>query len=265
MLSIIVNALGTCQHGGMDATRVTEGADGASPVLRSARERARAEITREILQVARRRLATDGTAGLHLRAITRDLGMVSSALYRYFPSRDALLTRLIVDAYDSLGATVERDEAAVDRADVAGRFGAVCRAVRVWALDHPNEYALIYGSPVPGYAAPTDTIGPASRVSLALVHILADAASSGRLPPPSTGTSVSPNAHGALGPVRPVFPPELPDRLVITGLMVWTGIFGTVSFEVFGQLHNVVGDAPGQRQAFFDECIGGWSAQLGLA
>jgi AcrR family transcriptional regulator len=248
----------------MDAVDVPEQANEVRPVSRTARERARAEITAEILELARHHLATDGAAGLRLRAIARELGMVSSALYRYFPSRDALLTHLIVDAYDSLGAAVEEEEAATERGNVAGRFAAVCRAVRGWAFDHPNEYALIYGSPVPGYAAPADTIGPASRVSLVLVAILADAAAAGRLSPP-TETAVPSDVHGALEPLRPVFPSELPDALVVSGLMVWTGLFGTLSFELFGQFHNVVGDAPGQREAFFDDCIGRWSAQLGLA
>ena len=153
----------------------------------------------------------------------------------------------------------------MDRADVANRFAAVCRTVRAWALYHPNEYALIYGSPVPGYAAPADTIGPASRVSLLLVRILADAAAAGHLSPPPAGSSVLTDVHGALEPLRPVFPSELPDGLVMGALMVWTGLFGMVSFELFGQLHNVVDDAPGRREAFFNECIGSWSAQLGLA
>jgi AcrR family transcriptional regulator len=102
--------------------------------------------------------------------------MASSALYRYFGSRDELLTRLIVDAYDSLGAAAEASEAAVDRDDLAGRFAAVCQAVRTWALANPNEYALIYGSPVPGYVAPAATVGPATRVSALLMWIIIDAA-----------------------------------------------------------------------------------------
>ena len=73
-------------------------------VPRTARERARAEITAEILDAARGYLATDGAPALSLRAIARDLGMASSAVYRYFKSRDELLTRLIIDAYDALGA-----------------------------------------------------------------------------------------------------------------------------------------------------------------
>lgn len=79
----------------------------------TARERARTEITREILQTGREHLARDGAAALSLRAVARDLGMASSAVYRYVPNRDALLTMLIIAAYDSLGEAVEKAEAAV--------------------------------------------------------------------------------------------------------------------------------------------------------
>ena len=149
-----------------NATDQAERAGSSRSVPRTARERARAEITGEILDAARGYLATDGAPALSLRAIARDLGMASSALYRYFKSRDELLTRLIIDAYDSLGAAAEVREATIDRNDLAGRFTAICDAVRAWALAHPNEYALIYGSPVPGYVAPADTVPPATRVTV---------------------------------------------------------------------------------------------------
>ena len=99
-------------------------------VLRAARERTRAEITREILDAARRHLATDGASGLTLRAIARELGVSSSAAHGYVASRDELLTRLIVTAHDALGGAAEREEAAVDREDLAGRWAAACGAVR---------------------------------------------------------------------------------------------------------------------------------------
>jgi AcrR family transcriptional regulator len=225
---------------------------------RTARERARAEITAEILAAARRYLATDGAPALSLRAIARDLGMASSALYRYFGSRDELLTRLIVDAYDSLGAAAEAGEAAVDRGDLPGRFAAVCRAVRTWALANPNEYALIYGSPVPGYVAPADTVGPAIRVSVLLMQILIDAAAQGRVP------AGEPQEGQALEPILSQLPPGFPPALVQRGVMAWTGLFGAVSFELYGQLHQVVAEDPADRDAFFAECIGRWITFVGL-
>lgn len=234
-------------------------------VPRTARERARAEITGEILAAARRHLATDGASALSLRAIARDLGMASSAVYRYVASRDELLTRLIIDAYDSLGAAAEAAESLVARDDLGGRWSAVCRAVRGWALAHPNEYALIYGSPVPGYVAPPDTVAPASRVANLLVRILVDATVSGSLRSTITADQVSAEDRSALAPIRSFVGAEVPDALVQRGLMAWSALYGTVSFELFGQLHNVVGEEPGDREAYFAECVRRWAQQIGIA
>src|SRR3954449_2734805 len=111
----------------------------------SIRARVRAEMTDEIKELARRHLATDG-ANLSLRAVARDLGMVSSAVYRYFPSRDELLTALIVETYDTIGDLAEQAHARSIQAgdDHGRRWSTVCRSVRAWAIDHPREWALVY-------------------------------------------------------------------------------------------------------------------------
>ncbi len=230
-------------------------------VLRAARERSRAEITRQILDAARRHLATEGASGLSLRAIARELGASSSAVYRYVASRDELLTRLIVAAYDAMGAAAETAEAAEARDDLAGRWSAVCAAVRGWALANPNEYALIYGTPVPGYTAPPATIAPAARVSSVLLGILADAARRAAI----AEDDVPPDGRKALAPARSIVGPEVPDALLQRGLMAWAALFGTVSFELFGQLHGIVGEQPGDREAFFAESVRRWAEQLGIA
>jgi AcrR family transcriptional regulator len=249
------------------ATELSAGSSGGGEnrsAPRTARERARAEITSEILDAGRRHLATDGATGISLRAIARDLGMASSAVYRYVVSRDELLTRLIIDAYDSLGEAAETSEAAADRADLLGRWTAICTTVRHWAITNPNEYALIYGSPVPGYVAPTDTIGPASRVSILLVQLMFDIVTRRPDPAGPAGDAGSARWQAALRPVREVFPPQISTDGIQTGLMVWSALFGVVSFELFGQFHNVVGEDPGDREAFFAECITRWATQLGL-
>ena len=145
------------------------------PTITGLRERARAEIMTAIKAEARRQLATEGAAALSLRAVARELGMVSSGIYRYVASRDELLTLLIIDAYDALGDEVEQSAKATVRRAPAARFVAAGRAIRAWAIEHPHEYALLYGSPVPGYAAPEDTIDPASRTTLTLLGIVVDA------------------------------------------------------------------------------------------
>lgn len=153
---------------------------------RTARERARAEIRAELLAVARHHLATDGPANLSLRAVARDLGVASSAVYRYVESRDALLTLLILEAYDAVGQACEDAfEAAAGRGEDAGScWLAVARAFRGWALEHPHQYALVYGTPVPGYAAPAETVGAAVRLWGVVARVLVAARTSGTLRPP---------------------------------------------------------------------------------
>ena len=217
---------------------------------RTARDRARAELTATIKDAARRHLAVEGTAGLSLRAVARELEMSSSALYRYFASRDDLLTALITDAYDSLGAAAERADARHRPTDdLVGRWMAVCRAVRSWALAHPHEYALVYGTPIPGYAAPDDTVGPATRVPGVMSALVRQGL--------ADGTLVS--ATGPEGKVDDMLQPDVealraqmfagvPDDVVVRSLTAWSGVFGVVSFEVFGHYDGVID----QREAWFD-------------
>jgi AcrR family transcriptional regulator len=217
------------------------------------RARVRAELTREIADVARRHLASAGAAALSLRAVAREMGMASSAVYRYFPSRDDLLTALIVDAYDALGGAAERAEAGVDRDDLRGRWRAGCRAAREWAVAHPHEYALLYGSPVPGYAAPEATIAPAGRVAMVLCRVLADGVARGAVAvPDAPGTpTVATDLAEVLG-----LPPGPAERAVLA----WSSLYGAISFELFGHTNNVVV----AHEAFFDGVVEHLADLVGL-
>lgn len=211
--------------------------------VRGARARARIEITAAIKDEARSQLAAEGAAKLSLRAVARELGMVSSALYRYFPSRDDLLTALIVDAYDAIGAAAEKAAAETAGQRPLDRWTAVCRAVRVWAVAHPHEYALIYGSPVPGYSAPQDTIVPASRVGLVLIEAARSAHTGEGVALPPLPEGLRPEAARLAADIAP----DLPPALAIALVAAWSQLFGLISFEVFGHFHNIVED----RDAFF--------------
>ncbi len=213
----------------------------------TARDRVRAELIIEIKQIARRQLAEHGSAALSLRAVARELGMVSSAVYRYFPSRDDLLTALIMDAYDAVGDELERANAGRRPSDHLGRWLAMARALRSWALANPQQYALIYGSPVPGYRAPADTIDPATRVSLAFLHLLRDAVEAGVMKP-GVPAEVPKGVRADFDAIRRFGEFDAADEIVSRGLMVWTQLFGTLSYELFGHLHNVITD----YNAFFD-------------
>ncbi|MFF0266199.1 TetR/AcrR family transcriptional regulator [Kribbella sp. NPDC004536] len=199
---------------------------------RTARERARAELTEEIKTAAREQLSTVGAEALSLRAISRELGMVSSALYRYFASRDELLTALIIDAYDALGAAAE---GAATGGDPVDEWVAIYAAVRDWARANPQEYALIYGSPISGYKAPQTTVQPAIRVPLLLLGLLRRAHASGHLTAPPD----APAPTGVLGDQLGVLvelAPEVPRPVLLRTVIVWTQLFGMISFELFGQL-----------------------------
>jgi AcrR family transcriptional regulator len=225
----------------------------------SLRRRVRAEMIGEIKSVARRHLAADG-ANLSLRAVARDLGMVSSALYRYFANRDELLTALIIDAYDAMGTAVETADAAVARDDYRGRLLAIARAARDWAVASPAEYALIFGSPVPGYIAPQDTVGPASRQPLALVALIRDAASAGRLTPPLPVREVPPPVDAEMVALARLLHADLPPSVVALTMLGWVQIYGLISFDLFGHLLNSVID----RSAFFDHQIATIADLIGL-
>jgi len=212
----------------------------------------------EIKAVARQHLAAEG-ANLSLRAVARDMGMVSSALYRYFASRDDLLTALIVDAYNALGAAVEAADAAIgDRAKLRWRWLAATTAVRDWALANPAEYALIYGSPVPGYAAPQDTIPAAARSYAVLGGILTDGFASGALTPQAA--AVPETIRADLARASEGIAAGLPDEVMLAGITAWIHLFGVVSFELFGQFNNVI-DA---RAEFFDAEMSRMADLIGL-
>src|SRR5690625_5164599 len=153
-----------------------------SSVPPTPRQLARERTEAEILRIAREHLCTTGPADLSLRAIARELGVVSSAIYRYVSCRDDLLTLLVIDGYTALGDAVDQAISAVDDSDHLGAFLALGRTVRTWALAEPARYALLYGTPVPGYDAPGErTTEPGTRVIIALAHLAEEAWHTGHL------------------------------------------------------------------------------------
>jgi AcrR family transcriptional regulator len=213
------------------------------------RARVRAEMTDEIKRQARLQVDAAGASSLSLRAISRDMGTACSALYRYFPSRDHLLTVLIIENYDALGAVVEAADAAVPREDLAGRWRAAAGALRRWAIENPADYGLNFGTPVPGYEAPEDTIGPGTRYTNTLLSLLADIHAAGcttRVTMPR-----SPQLRREYRAIRKRSGVGVPDELLLAGLTAWMGVIGAVSVEVFGHLRNVL-DEP---SAHFDAMV----------
>ncbi|MET9615464.1 TetR/AcrR family transcriptional regulator [Kitasatospora indigofera] len=183
------------------------------------RERYRSQVRAEIVEQAWKQVATAGASALSLNAIAKQMGMSGPALYRYFASRDDLITELVREAYRSLAGTMRA--AAAAGADLAG----LAHALRDWALADPQRYFLVYGTPVPNYHAPEDT----TAVSAEIMTILVDAC-----------TALAP-----AGPVTP-FDAHLADHRDWAGdhpappgalrrfLAFWTRLHGVLSLELAG-------------------------------
>jgi AcrR family transcriptional regulator len=229
---------------------MTPSAQAAVSPAPTRRARQRAATIGEIKALARRQLAEQGPGGLSLRAIARQMGTAPSALYRYFPSQSDLVTELCVEAYESLAETVATARDARPADDHAGRWAAVCHAYRRWSLDHPSDFALIFGTPLPGYHAPQEvtaaaagrSVGVAAGVFAAAVR--AGAADPGRAHiPPSLQTGALWEALA--GDSALVHEPVLAG-IVLTA---WASLLGYLVAEIFGSLARVISDTGQLYQA----------------
>lgn len=202
---------------------------------RTARARARAALTADIKELALGQLAADGAAGLSLRAVARELGMVSSAIYRYFTSRDELLTALIMDAYSDLADQLDRArEDLTSEYTPRERWIAAAVAMRSWALAQPHRFWLIYGTPVPGYAAPADTTGPAERVMLAFFGALDEAARRGEQASVDELPEDAGLLRGQLVAAGALLGEAIPSPVLARGVAALAQLIGMINFELGG-------------------------------
>src|SRR2546423_14381357 len=218
----------------------------ASAETETPRQRYRTQVQNEIKKHAWEQIATEGTSALSLNAIAKRMGMSGPALYGYFANRDELITELIRDAYQSLADTIHA--AAVDAADIR----SLAQAMRTWALDDPQRYLLIYGTPVPGYRAPEDT----TRIAMEIMAALLDAAGAeglGAMPPsPLQGRLQAHLAdHRGWAGAHPAKPATLHRALVF-----WTRLHGVLSLEVAGHFSGM-GFDPAELYAAEVEAVTG--------
>jgi len=197
------------------------------------RQESRAQIEARIVELGRRQLVERGAAGLSVREIARDLGMVSSAVYRYVSSRDELLTLLVVDAYSDVADAVDTARESVGELwsdDVI----AIGQATRRWAVAHPARWALLYGSPVPGYHAPAErTVEAGTRVVAALFDAVAAGIATGDI---RLTKDVAPQPMSSdFERIRQEFGFPGDDQVVAKCFLLWSGVLGAISLEVFGQ------------------------------
>lgn len=189
------------------------------------RQRARLETEAQITRIGNRMLDDDGLEGVSLRAIARELGIVSSAIYRYVKNRDELLTILIRDAFTAIADEVDE---ALTRDESVLTVGVTMLA---WSRRHPNRWALIYGTPIPDYQAPRDeTVVPGTRIMVTLTNLLEKSSAvqtSSELPP----------SH-ALDPLREGLRElglEPDDQVIVRSVTVWAALVGLINALRLGQ------------------------------
>ena len=231
------------------------------------RGRLREDTVADIKRTARELLVYGGPQAISLRAIARSLGMSAAALYRYFPSLEALVLEVAGDLYDELRAAVTAagetagghgaGGGAVDHGPAA-RLAAMARAFRAWSRSHPAEFALMFGNPVPGVAELEDDClspdHPGARLGAAFLEPFVALWRSGAAPhrpAPDLGTSTAPllGVHGE----------NLPAGALATFLAAWTRLYGLIAMEVFGHLRWAVTDV----EPLFEAELSGFLRELG--
>jgi AcrR family transcriptional regulator len=204
----------------------------ASPRVAPRRERLRAATIEEIKQTALRLMREIGTIDVRFTDIARAMDLTPPALYRYFADRDALLNVLIADAYTALGGEVAQAREAVPPDDIAGRWMAVAQAYRHWARREPQQFALIFGLPVPGYVAPQDgpTTEAAQGAMAQLSSLFVDALEQGKLGP-ALVQDVTPALQEVCDLKQNGDIPAGNFQAMIHG---WAALHGFVSLEAYG-------------------------------
>ncbi|MEV0262564.1 TetR/AcrR family transcriptional regulator [Streptomyces sp. NPDC050617] len=207
----------------------------------SPRERYRARVRSEIKECAWRQMAEAGTSALSFNAVAKQMGMTGPALYRYFASRDDLITELIRDAYRSLADTVQAAvEAGPDPV-------ALAHAMRAWALADPQRYFLVFGTPVPGYHAPGEITQIADEVMTCMLAAFAALPESGPATP--FETHLESHREWAEGHASPAALRRV--------LAFWTRLHGAVSLELAGHFTGMGFDPALLFAAELDDLLGG--------
>ena len=200
---------------------------GEQPVSRRARYRA--ETHEEAKAIALRQLAEGGIGAVSLNAIGKEMGVTGPALYRYFASRDSLLSSLIMDGYRDLATVVEGTAQKNQQQSPRQCLRALADAVRLWALAQPHRYLLLYGTPVPGYVAPDETVAIASRILLPFLNALSALPLTGAAP--NSRVSMLEAQLATWAQMR-----NLPASGYVLryGLIWWARLQGLISLEIEG-------------------------------
>jgi AcrR family transcriptional regulator len=207
------------------------------------REQQFAAISEDIKATARQLMAEHGTAGVSLRQIARAMEMSAPSLYHYYASYDALITALIVDAFNALADTLEQAANDTTTAAPAKRVLVIAHAYRTWALQHPIDFQLIYGNPIPGYHAPREATVPAVVRSFAVLTKSFEQAIAETAELPADNVSSIPHAIAAhLETMREQYEHQVSRQALYYAVVTWSRMHGIIMLELFHHIQPAIGD-----------------------
>ena len=213
----------------------------------SRRDRVRAATADEIKQTARRILVAEGPEACSLRAIARKMGMTAPALYRYFDSREDLIKHVVADIFTEIAGGIHAAVEAAGQAsggDMVAKLVAACGEFRSWSLGHKEEFALLFGTPLPGLEAVHDDVidDCAAKFSGEFFALFLELWRKHPFPVPADD-QIDQGLREQLAHYRDLLRVDLPLGAGLTFLRCWVRLYGMVSLEVFGHLHFALDDA----------------------
>lgn len=213
-------------------------------------------LAQEIKTVAYRQIAANGAASLSLRAIARELNVTAPAIYNYYSRRDDLVTALIVDSYNSLADALQSARDAAPETDYAAQLMGTLIAYRAWALEHPEEYSLIFGTPIPDYQAPAEITTPAATRGMdTIIGILEAAEGAGALDLTPTTGALSPPLREALLTWKHRRGYSASIQVMYLSQVGWGRIHGLVMLEIYNHLAPFFYDTDALYQAEADSLL----------
>jgi AcrR family transcriptional regulator len=189
------------------------------------------------------------------------MGLTAPALYRYYPSRDDLVTGLISEAFEAFALTLEEARDRLPPSDAGGRFRAVCKGYFNWAAANPAAYTLLFGAPVPGYHLGEAAYPSARRGFLALQTTIGEAYTGGQLRPPAKLEALPPallERYQLLAQYGMPYPPPVTHLALLT----WSSIHGFTSLYLYGYAGNFLGPAV---EVFVDQLIETLAGEIGFS
>ncbi|PRZ40546.1 TetR family transcriptional regulator [Antricoccus suffuscus] len=200
--------------------------DSAAPESAGKRERNYAATVEEIKTVALSEIRKVGPERMAMRAIGRAIGMTPSGLYRYFASRQDLLTALRLDIYRDLDAILGYRE---DEGDpLSRRWMGMAQRFRSWALEHPGEFRLLLSGEARDGRGTEEAVEILTRAQEVPRQIIQDAIRAGDL------VSPVPDADKYAG--------EGFNALPDVGVIMSLAVLGYVQLESQGYVERVIGD-----------------------